>query len=73
MDQLDQLTGLRTHHVLFSLLEDTMKDRKPAVIIRLAMRNLTRIRMIYGGQTSDSMLRTLADQLRQMTGSSGRW
>ena len=71
VDQLDQLTGLRTHHVLFSLLEDTMKDRKPAVIIRLAMRNLTRIRMIYGGQTSDSMLRTLADQLRQMTGSSG--
>jgi len=71
VDQLDHATGLRTHHVLFEKLDETLKKGSPAIVIRLAMRNLTRIRMLYGGQVSDSAMRAMADMISQTVDDSG--
>lgn len=71
VDLLDHATGLRTHHVLFEKVEETLEQRKPAVVVRLALRNMTRIRMLYGGQTGDSLIRGLSDLICQMIGDKG--
>ncbi len=71
VDQLDHATGLRTHHVMYDKLKEALEQGTPAVVARLALRNMTRMRMLYGGQVCDSALRSLADELVQAVDDSG--
>ena len=71
VDQLDHATGLRTHHVMYDKLEEALQNGTPGVVARLALRNMTRIRMLYGGQVCDSVLRALADELVRAVDDSG--
>ena len=71
-DRIDAATGLLNHHVLFEQLDEVLENRSACVVMRLEMRNLNRIRMLYGSQTADTMIRNLADALQQAVGESGK-
>ena len=58
---LDSSTGLRNHQVMFERLAEAMAEKRPGVVIRLEIRNLNRIRMLYSGETAGTLIRNLAD------------
>ena len=68
---LDQATGLRTHQVLFDLLADVLKEKKNAVTMRLEIRNLNRIRMLYGADTAAGTIRHMGELFTRMLEGSG--
>ena len=68
---VDGSTGLRNHLVLFEYLTKTLEEKRKGVIIRLEIRNLNRIRMIYSGETADMMIRNLSSDLVSITDETG--
>ena len=60
---VDTVTGLRNHSVLFEQLNEIIRENRAAAVIRLEIRNLNRIRILYGGETSGTMIRNFADSL----------
>ena len=70
-DRIDSATGLETHLVLFDRLREALKTGSEATVIRLEIRNLSRIRILYGGQFAASTMRYLADELQQIVGKDG--
>ena len=68
---VDGSTGLRNHLVLFEYLTKTLEEKHKGVIIRLEIRNLNRIRMIYSGETADIMIRNLSSDLVSITDETG--
>ena len=57
---VDGSTGLRNHQAMYEYLAEALKDKKPGVVMRLEIRNMNRIRMIYSGETAASLIRNLA-------------
>ena len=68
---VDSSTGLRNHHALFEELGGILRDKRPGVIIRLEIRNLNRIRMLYSGETAGTLIRNLANDLTHITKDAG--
>ncbi len=63
--RLDTQTGLNNHLVLYERLAAALEEKTSAIVIRLAIRNTTRIHMLYGGETSAAVVRGVADLMRQ--------
>lgn len=61
--RIDTATGLRNHQAMFDRLTQAIGDRETAMVIRLEIRNSSRIRMIYGGDTNSTMTHNIADEL----------
>ncbi len=57
---VDTLTGLKNHHAMYEFLAREMDEKRPGVVIRLEIRNLNRIRMLYSGEVAAMMIRNMA-------------
>ena len=58
---VDSATGLRNHQAMFEYLAQALAEKQKGIVMRLEVRNLNRVRMIYGGDTGASLIRNLAD------------
>ena len=58
---VDSATGLRNHQALFEYLAEFLDKRSEGVVMRLEIRNLNRIRMLYSGETAASLIRNMAN------------
>ena len=70
-NRIDPDTGLLTHHVLFERLEEAIEEKRQAVVLRLAIRNLNRIRMLYSGEIAATTIKNMAADFRKMVGENG--
>ena len=70
-NRIDPDTGLQTHHVLFERLDEALREKRGAVVIRLAIRNLNRIRMLYNSEIAGMVIRNMSSDFMQMVGESG--
>jgi len=68
---VDSATGLRNHQALFEHLEESLKEKRPGVVMRLEIRNLNRIRMLYSGEVVGSLIRNMANDFADMVGKDG--
>ena len=57
---IDSMTGLKNHTVFFELLKEAAETGCDAIIMRMDMLNISRIRMLYGGAASGTVMRSLA-------------
>jgi diguanylate cyclase (GGDEF)-like protein len=58
---VDSATGLRNHQALFEYLEEALREKRAGVVMRLEIRNLNRIRMLYREDTAASLIRNMAN------------
>lgn len=70
-NRIDSATGLPTGQVLAERLETIIREKEDAVILRLAVRNLNRIKMLYSSEVSGTMTRYLASDLTRIIGDRG--
>ena len=57
---VDSTTGLRNHQAMYERLTESLAERSAGVVMRLEVRNLNRIRMLYSGEIGASLIRNLA-------------
>ena len=57
---IDSMTGLKNHTVFFERLNEALKTGCDAIVMRMDMLNISRIRMLYGSAASGTVMRTLA-------------
>ncbi len=57
---IDGATGLKNHQAMYEYLTEALAEQRSGVVMRLEIRNLNRIRMIYSGETAASLIRNLA-------------
>ena len=70
-NRIDPATGLPTHHVLFERLDEAIREKCGAVVLRLEVRNMNRIKTMYSDQIAETVTRKLADDFQQMAGGHG--
>ena len=70
-NRIDPATGLLTHHVLFERLDEAIREKRTAVVLRLAIRNLNRIRMLYGGEITGMTIKNMAADFQKIVGGNG--
>ena len=58
---VDSATGLRNHQAMFDHMEEAFGENREGVVMRLEIRNINRIRMLYGGETGASLIKNLAN------------
>jgi diguanylate cyclase (GGDEF)-like protein len=70
-NRIDSATGLLTHHVLFERLDEAIREKRNAVVLRLAVRNLNRIRMLYSSEIAGMTIKNMAADFQKMIGENG--
>ena len=70
-NRIDPATGLLTHHVLFERLDEAIREKRKAVVLRLAVRNMNRIRMLYGGEIAAITIKNMAADFQKTVGENG--
>ena len=70
-NRIDSATGLLTHHVLFERLDEAIREKRNAVVLRLAVRNLNRIRMLYSSEIAGMAIKNMAADFQKMIGENG--
>ncbi len=68
---VDGVTGLRNHQVMFEQLRETFSNGQKGVLMLLEIRNLNRIRTLYGGETTASLIRNLSGDFTEALGGNG--
>lgn len=58
---VDAATGLRNHHAMIDHLAESLAAGKAGIVMRLELRNMNRLRMLYSGETNASLIRNLAN------------
>ena len=61
---MDPLTGLRNFYQMYEKLNSVLAGRKEATVIRLEIKNINRVRMLYGSTVSGQVIRLLGDTFR---------
>lgn len=69
---VDSATGLRNHQAMFDYLQEALEKKQPGVVMRLEIRNMNRIRMLYGTDTAGSLIRNMANDFAHETGEDGQ-
>ena len=69
--RIDPDTGLQTHHVLFERIDRKLQEGGTAVVMRLALRNQNRIRMLYNGDIFAAAIRNMCADIQQIAGKDG--
>lgn len=57
---IDSATGLKNHQAMYEYMADALAEHLDGVVMRLEIRNLNRIRMLYSGEVGASLIRNLA-------------
>ena len=68
---IDSSTGLRNHQAMYEHLTEALAEQRAGVVMRLEIRNMNRIRMIYSGETAASLIRNLASDFANAAGENG--
>ncbi|MBR3334910.1 MAG: EAL domain-containing protein [Clostridia bacterium] len=68
---IDGATGLKNHQAMYELLTEALAEQRAGVVMRLEIRNLNRIRMIYSGETAASLIRNLASDFANAVDTEG--
>ena len=68
---VDSATGLRNHRALFDHLEEALREKRSGVVMRLEIRNLNRIRMLYTGDAAGSLIHNVANDFVHAVGGDG--
>ena len=68
---VDPSTGLRNHQAMFEHLTAAFDENRGGVVMQLVIRNLNRIRMMYGGDVASSLIRFLAGDFAHAVGTDG--
>ena len=68
---VDGSTGLRNHQAMYEHLTEVLAARSTGVVMRLEIRNMNRIRMIYSGETASSLIRNLASEFAHAVDKNG--
>ena len=58
---VDSATGLRNHQAMFDHMTEAFSENREGVVMRLEVRNINRIRMLYGGEVGASLIKNLAN------------
>ncbi len=58
---IDGSTGLKNHQAMYEHLTEALAEQRTGVVMRVEIRNLNRIRMIYSGETAATLIRNLAN------------
>lgn len=58
---VDSATGLRNHQAMFDHMTEAFGENREGVVMRLEIRNINRIRMLYGGEVGASLIKNLAN------------
>jgi len=59
------------YHVLYERLEETLRNQSEAIMIRIAIRNLDRIRVLYSSETAATLLHSVGSLLLKTVGAQG--
>ena len=70
-ETIDSLTGLKNHHAMFEHMEGAFRQNNDGVVMRIELRNMNRIRMLYGAAVAASLIRNMASDFAGMTGETG--
>ncbi len=62
----DEVTGLMNEFVLQDRLTEALDARTPMILLRIEIGNLNRAKMLYGDETVQGMLRSMADLCLQI-------
>jgi len=57
--------------VLFERLDEAIREKRKAVVLRLAVRNMNRIRMLYGGEIAAMTTKNMAADFQKTVGENG--
>ncbi len=57
----DPATGLKNNYLLYERLNEVLRDGVPATVVRLEIKNINRIRMLYGSGVSEQVIRLLGE------------
>ena len=68
---IDGATGLKNHQAMYEYMTEALAEQRAGVVMRLEIRNLNRIRMIYSGETAASLIRNLASDFANAVGTDG--
>ena len=68
---IDSSTGLKNHQVMYEHLTESLARRSAGIVMRLEVRNLNRIHMIYSGETASTLIRNLASDFANAAGTDG--
>ena len=68
---VDSSTGLRNHQAMYEYLAEALEKNNDGVVMRLEIRNMNRIRMLYSGETGASLIRNLASDFANALGRNG--
>ena len=68
---VDSSTGLRNHQAMYEYLAEALEKNNDVVVMRLEIRNMNRIRMLYSGETGASLIRNLANDFANALGRNG--
>ena len=68
---VDSSTGLRNHQAMYEYLAEALEKNNDGVVMRLEIRNMNRIRMLYSGETGASLIRNLANDFANALGRNG--
>ena len=69
--RIDPATGLRNHQAMADCLTRALEERTGAIVMRMEIRNISRLRMIYGGDTNSSLIHHIADELLRAVNGKG--
>ena len=69
--RIDPDTGLENHAMLHQRLDDALKTGEKAVLMKLEILNINRIKMLYGMENVGTLQRQLADTLLKIVGQQG--
>lgn len=58
---VDSATGLRNHQAMFEHMAEAFNQNRKGIVMRLEIRNINRIRMLYGSETGASLIKNLAN------------
>ena len=68
---VDSATGLRNHHAMYGRMNELIRENRAGVAMRLEIRNLNRIRMLYSGEVAASMIRNVSGDFARMVDGDG--
>ncbi len=68
---VDSATGLRNHHAMYGRVNELLQENRAGIAIRLEIRNLNRIRMLYSGEVAASMIRIVSGDFARMVDGDG--
>ena len=70
-ETIDAATGLKNYYLMHDRLNEILKNETEATVVRLEIKNINRIRMLYGSDVSGQVLRLLGDLFRKTVGTDG--